>query len=169
MDSSYGFQVKISYGFSYVCHMPTHVYILGPHSFTGEDTVELHVHGGNAVVKSMLDALKTLDSFRMAEPGEFARRAFDNDKLDLTELEGLADLLNAETEAQRQLALRQAEVFRLSSFAMFFFPLLNMISGWPASPLWRLALSDYPKYGTHRSSYWFRWGWKYWRRGSRTR
>ncbi|KAF7722632.1 tRNA modification GTPase gtpbp3, mitochondrial [Apophysomyces ossiformis] len=81
----------------------------GPHSFTGEHTVELHIHGGNAVVKSVLDALKCIDNFRMAEQGEFARRAFYNDKLDLTELEGLADLLNAETEVQRRLALRQAE------------------------------------------------------------
>ncbi|KAI9498222.1 tRNA modification GTPase TrmE [Zychaea mexicana] len=81
----------------------------GPHSFTGEDSVEFHVHGGNAVVRSMLDALGSLDKFRLAEQGEFSKRAFDNDKLDLTEIEGLADLLNAETEAQRQLALRQAE------------------------------------------------------------
>lgn len=81
----------------------------GPNSFTGEDIVELHVHGGNAVVRSVLDALGELPDFRPAEQGEFAKRAFDNDKLDLTELEGLADLLNAETEAQRQLALRQAE------------------------------------------------------------
>ncbi|KAI8370135.1 P-loop containing nucleoside triphosphate hydrolase protein [Choanephora cucurbitarum] len=81
----------------------------GPHSFTGEDSVELQIHGGNAVVKSVLDALHAMPHFRMAEQGEFARRAFDNDKLDLTELEGLADLLNAETEVQRRLALRQAE------------------------------------------------------------
>ncbi|KAG0193826.1 mitochondrial splicing system protein [Apophysomyces sp. BC1034] len=81
----------------------------GPHSFTGEHTVEFHIHGGNAVVKSVLNALNSMENFRMAEQGEFARRAFYNDKLDLTELEGLADLLNAETEVQRQLALRQAE------------------------------------------------------------
>ncbi|KAG0173979.1 mitochondrial splicing system protein [Apophysomyces sp. BC1015] len=77
--------------------------------FTGEHTVEFHIHGGNAVVKSVLNALNSMENFRMAEQGEFARRAFYNDKLDLTELEGLADLLNAETEVQRQLALRQAE------------------------------------------------------------
>ncbi|KAF1802270.1 tRNA modification GTPase TrmE [Mucor lusitanicus] len=81
----------------------------GPHSFTGEDSVELQIHGGNAVVKSVLDALHHIQDFRMAEQGEFSRRAFDNDKLDLTELEGLADLLNAETEMQHRLALRQAE------------------------------------------------------------
>ncbi|KAI8972276.1 tRNA modification GTPase GTPBP3, mitochondrial-like protein [Pilobolus umbonatus] len=80
-----------------------------PRSFTGEDSVELQIHGGNAVVRGVLDALHQLEDFRMAEQGEFAKRAFENDKLDLTELEGLADLLNAETEVQRKLALRQAE------------------------------------------------------------
>ncbi|ORX45660.1 tRNA modification GTPase TrmE [Hesseltinella vesiculosa] len=81
----------------------------GPNSFTGEDIIELQIHGGNAVVKGVLGALGSIPSFRMAEPGEFAKRSFDNNKLDLTELEGLADLLNAETEMQRKLALRQAE------------------------------------------------------------
>ncbi|KAI7898725.1 tRNA modification GTPase TrmE [Cokeromyces recurvatus] len=81
----------------------------GPHSFTGEDSVEFQIHGGNAVVKSVLNALRAIPDFRMAEQGEFSRRAFDNDKLDLTELEGLADLLNAETEIQHRLALQQAE------------------------------------------------------------
>ncbi|KAG1178111.1 hypothetical protein G6F70_003579 [Rhizopus microsporus] len=81
----------------------------GPRSFTGEDSVELQIHGGNAVVKGVLEALREIEDFRMAEQGEFARRAFDNNKLDLTELEGLADLLNAETELQRKLALQQAE------------------------------------------------------------
>ncbi|ORX89997.1 tRNA modification GTPase TrmE [Basidiobolus meristosporus CBS 931.73] len=80
----------------------------GPNSFTGEDIVELQVHGGNAVVQGILGALGKLQDYRPAEQGEFARRAFENDKLDLTEVEGLADLLNAETEIQRRLALRQA-------------------------------------------------------------
>lgn len=80
-----------------------------PHSFTGEDSVEFQIHGGHAVVQSVLTALHDLHDFRLAEQGEFSKRAFDNDKLDLTELEGLADLLNAETEMQRRLALRQAE------------------------------------------------------------
>ncbi|KAI8967544.1 hypothetical protein BDF20DRAFT_927890 [Mycotypha africana] len=81
----------------------------GPHSFTGEDSAEFQIHGGTAVVQSVLNALHGLPDFRMAEQGEFSKRAFDNDKVDLTELEGLADLLNAETEMQRRLALRQAE------------------------------------------------------------
>ena len=78
-----------------------------PHSFTGEDVVELHLHGGPAVVKAALEALAGQDGLRPAEPGEFTRRAFDAGKLDLSEVEGLADLIAAETEAQRRQALRQ--------------------------------------------------------------
>ncbi|KAJ2830751.1 mitochondrial splicing system protein [Coemansia erecta] len=80
----------------------------GPRSFTGEDMLEFHVHGGTAVVSSVLHALGTIPNVRMAEAGEFSRRAFDNDKMDLTTLEGVSDLINAETEAQRKLAVRQA-------------------------------------------------------------
>jgi tRNA modification GTPase len=78
-----------------------------PRSFTGEDQVELHLHGGPAVVAAALEALGRLPRLRLAEPGEFTRRAFDNGKLDLSEAEGLADLIAAETEAQRRQALRQ--------------------------------------------------------------
>ncbi|KAJ1651322.1 mitochondrial splicing system protein [Dispira simplex] len=85
------------------------LYFPQPHSFTGEDVVELHIHGGIAVMQAVLNALQLLPGFRMAERGEFTHRAFDHDKLDLTALEGLADLINAETDAQRQQALRQAE------------------------------------------------------------
>lgn len=80
-----------------------------PASFTGEDMAELHVHGGRAVVASIIDALLSYPSLRLAEPGEFAARAFENGKLDLTEVEGLADLVNAETEAQARQALAQAQ------------------------------------------------------------
>ncbi|KAI9500170.1 hypothetical protein BX070DRAFT_182692, partial [Coemansia spiralis] len=78
-----------------------------PRSFTGEDMAEFHVHGGTAVVSAVLKSLQ-LDGVRMAERGEFSRRALDNGKMDLTALEGTADLLNAETEAQRRLAVRQS-------------------------------------------------------------
>lgn len=81
----------------------------GPASFTGEDTVELHIHGGRAVGNAVLAALGGLEGLRVAEAGEFTRRAFHNGKLDLTEVEGLADLIHAETEAQRAQALRQLE------------------------------------------------------------
>ena len=79
----------------------------GPRSFTGEDVVEFHVHGGRSVVAGVLGALGRLPGARLAEPGEFTRRAFEHGKIDLTEAEGLADLIDAETESQRRLALRQ--------------------------------------------------------------
>lgn len=79
----------------------------GPHSFTGEDIAEFHVHGGRAVIGAVLDALGGLPGVRLAKAGEFCRRAFDNEKIGLTEAEGLADLIDAETEAQRRQALRQ--------------------------------------------------------------
>ncbi|MCI5077520.1 tRNA uridine-5-carboxymethylaminomethyl(34) synthesis GTPase MnmE [Oricola sp.] len=80
----------------------------GSASFTGEASAEFHLHGGRAVVDRMLDELAGFPGLRMAEAGEFSRRAFVNGKLDLTEAEGLADLIAAETEAQRVLALSQA-------------------------------------------------------------
>lgn len=78
-----------------------------PKSFTGETVVELHVHGGRAVVRGVLDALGALPGLRLAEAGEFTRRAFENGKLDLTAAEALADLIDAETTAQRDQALVQ--------------------------------------------------------------
>lgn len=81
----------------------------GPESFTGEDLAELQLHGGRAVVAAVLEALARLPGLRPAEPGEFTRRAFDNGKLDLSAVEGLADLIEADTEAQRRQALRQME------------------------------------------------------------
>ncbi|HMA71375.1 MAG TPA: tRNA uridine-5-carboxymethylaminomethyl(34) synthesis GTPase MnmE [Xanthobacteraceae bacterium] len=79
----------------------------GPRSETGEDTAEFQLHGGRAVVAALLSALGRMPGLRPAEPGEFTRRAFENGKLDLTRVEGLADLIGAETEAQRRQALRQ--------------------------------------------------------------
>lgn len=78
----------------------------GTRSYTGEDAVEFHVHGGPAVVAGLLEALAAL-GLRLAEPGEFTRRAFENGKLDLAQAEGVADLIEAETEAQRRQALDQ--------------------------------------------------------------
>ena len=80
----------------------------GPHSATGEDVAELHLHGGRAVVAAVLEALAGLDGLRPAEPGEFTRRAFENGRIDLAEAEGLADLLSAETQSQRRAALAMA-------------------------------------------------------------
>ena len=81
----------------------------GPASATGEDIVEFQCHGGRAVVDGVLGALASIDGLRAAEPGEFTRRAFENGRIDLTEAEGLADLLEAETESQRKAALALAE------------------------------------------------------------
>ena len=77
-----------------------------PASFTGEDVTELHLHGGPAVIAAVLACLGDLPGLRPAEAGEFTRRAFEAGKLDLSEVEGLADLIAAETEAQRWQALR---------------------------------------------------------------
>lgn len=79
-----------------------------PGSFTGEDVAEFHLHGGRAVLSAFLEFLGKQPGLRLAEAGEFTRRAFENDRLDLTEAEGLADLIAAETEAQRRQALRLA-------------------------------------------------------------
>ncbi len=79
-----------------------------PASFTGEDCVELHLHGSRAVVAAIYDMLETIPGLRLAEAGEFTRRAFENGKLDLVEAEGLADLVGAETEMQRRLAVEQS-------------------------------------------------------------
>jgi tRNA modification GTPase len=78
-----------------------------PASATGEDVAEFHVHGGRAVLASLFAALSSLENVRAAEPGEFTRRAFENGKLDLTEAEGLDDLIHADTDRQRRQALRQ--------------------------------------------------------------
>ena len=102
----------------------------GPSSFTGEDVAEVHTHGGRAVVESVLGALGVLGC-RLAEPGEFARRAFENGKIDLTEAEGIADLIDAETEAQRQQAVRQA------SGALF-----KLYEGWRQEIVTAMALTE---------------------------
>jgi tRNA modification GTPase len=83
------------------------LYFPAPSSATGEDVAEFHVHGGRAVLASLFAALSALENVRAAEPGEFTRRAFENGKLDLTEAEGLDDLIHADTDRQRRQALRQ--------------------------------------------------------------
>ncbi|WP_426410587.1 tRNA uridine-5-carboxymethylaminomethyl(34) synthesis GTPase MnmE [Bradyrhizobium ganzhouense] len=81
----------------------------GPGSATGEDVAEFHVHGGRAVLAALLAAISIIPNSRAAEPGEFTRRAFENGKLDLTEAEGLDDLIHADTDRQRRQALRQLQ------------------------------------------------------------
>ena len=81
----------------------------GPGSATGEDIAEFHVHGGRAVLAALLAAISIIPNTRAAEPGEFTRRSFENGKLDLTEAEGLDDLIHADTDRQRRQALRQLQ------------------------------------------------------------
>lgn len=102
----------------------------GPASFTGEDVAEFHTHGGTAIVEAFSAALITLGA-RLAEPGEFTRRAFENGKLDLTAAEAIADLVDAETEGQRLQALRQARG-----------ELAALYDGWRAQLLGVLALIE---------------------------
>ena len=78
-----------------------------PKSFTGEDVVEISVHGSSAVLNKILSILGNSTNCRIADPGEFTRRAFENNKLDLTQIEALADLINSETEAQRKQAVEE--------------------------------------------------------------
>jgi len=83
------------------------IFMPGPGSYTGEDTLELYLHGGAAVIEHALGALTSHEDVRIAEPGEYTRRAFEAGKLDLTEAEGVADIIEAETLAQKGQALRQ--------------------------------------------------------------
>lgn len=85
------------------------LYFKAPASFTGEDIVEFQIHGSRAVIASLMENLGRLKNFRLAEPGEFSRRAFYNGKMDLTEAEGLADLIDSETSEQQKYAMRQME------------------------------------------------------------
>ena len=102
-----------------------------PRSETGEDLAELHVHGGRAVAQAMLRAIGAVPGTRLAEPGEFARRAFENGKIDLTQAEAIADLVDAETEAQARQALRQAGG-----------ALARLYEGWRAELIEALALME---------------------------
>ncbi|KAF9042592.1 hypothetical protein BDZ89DRAFT_1128504 [Hymenopellis radicata] len=85
------------------------VFFRGPRSFTTEDVLELHIHSGRAIISSVLGALAAIDACRPAEPGEFTRRAFMGGRLDLTEVDGLKDLIDADTDIQRKVALTAAE------------------------------------------------------------
>ncbi len=107
------------------------LWLPGPRTETGEDTAELQIHGGGAVIRATLLALATIPGCRLAEPGEFARRAFENGKLDLTAAEGLADLIDAETEGQRRQALTQATG-----------ALAHLYDGWRTSLIEARALTE---------------------------
>ncbi|EGC35443.1 hypothetical protein DICPUDRAFT_152248 [Dictyostelium purpureum] len=95
------------------------VWFPSPNSFTGEDVVEFHIHGGRAVISETLDAISSVDGTRPSEQGEFTRRAFENGKMDLTQIEGLSDLLDASTSYQKKIALKQMQ----GSIGQFYFSL----------------------------------------------
>ncbi|MBQ8465459.1 MAG: tRNA uridine-5-carboxymethylaminomethyl(34) synthesis GTPase MnmE [Alphaproteobacteria bacterium] len=95
------------------------LYFKSPHSFTGEDIVELQIHGSKAVISLVMKNLSLIKEFRLAEPGEYSKRAFYNGKMDLTQAEGLADLIESETAEQQKYAMRQMEG-----------SLKNLYSGW---------------------------------------
>lgn len=102
-----------------------------PASFTGEDVVELHVHGGHAVLDSLTTSLQSLSGLRPAMPGEFSRRAFEHGKMDLTAVEAIADLVDAETSAQRRQALAQMDG-----------SLARLYDGWRARLIKSLAFAE---------------------------
>ena len=85
------------------------IFFKGPRSYTGEDVMELHVHGGRAVIEAVINTLQKQEGFRIAEPGEFTKRAVLNGKMDLTKAEGINDLIKAETEAQRVQSFAQVD------------------------------------------------------------
>lgn len=94
--------------------------MLGPNSYTGEDSFEFQVHGGEAVISSILTALSSQPDLRIAEPGEFTKRAFYNGKIDLTEVEGISDLIAAETEIQRKQVVMKQISFPITYGNSFF-------------------------------------------------
>ena len=100
---------------------------VAPRSYTGEDSAELHLHGGRAVVEAASTALIAL-GLRPAEPGEFTRRAFQNGRMDLAQAEAVADLIDAETEAQKSQALGQLDGALSAAYAGFRRDLLKALS-----------------------------------------
>jgi tRNA modification GTPase len=104
------------------------VFMPGPSSYTGEDSVELYLHGGAAVIEHALDTLCGFAGTRLAEPGEFTRRAFENGQLDLVEAEGVADLIDAETRAQKSLALDQLDGQLSTAYAGWRLNMLEILS-----------------------------------------
>lgn len=107
----YSFEVRATFRIPLVLVLNrVSIYSPAPKSFTTQDALEIHVHGGRATVSAVLSALSSLPGCRLGEPGEFTRQAFAGGRLDLTQVEGLGDLVNAETETQRQVALKVATV-----------------------------------------------------------
>ena len=104
------------------------LYFHAPQSFTGEDVIELQVHGSRAVISATMESLSQIKDFRLAEPGEFSKRAFYNGKMDLTQAEGLADLIDAETVEQQKYAVRQMDGALKNMYESWREQLLNMLA-----------------------------------------
>jgi tRNA modification GTPase len=100
----------------------------GPLSATGEDVAEFHVHGSMAVIDALFDVFRSVSGVRLAEPGEFSRRAFTNDRMDLVEAEGLADLLHARTEAQRRMAMHHLLGHASSQYEVWRTELISLLA-----------------------------------------
>lgn len=109
------------------------VFMPGPNSYTGEDTVELYLHGGSAVIDHALDSICSFPGTRLADAGEFTRRAFENGRLDLVEAEGVADLIDAETRAQKALAFDQLKGRLSASYELWRANLLAVLTALEAS------------------------------------
>ena len=105
-----------------------YIWFPGPKSYTGENMFELHLHGGRAVTQSMLIYLSKRKNFKFAEPGEFTRRAFENGKLTLAEVEAISDLIHAETEAQRIQASRQLGGELVEKYALWSSKIKNVLA-----------------------------------------
>lgn len=97
------------YDNEYVIDQAIAIFFKGPNSFTGEDIAEFQIHGGKAVIQMLLDRIGRFNDVMPAEPGEFSKRAFYNNKMDLTQMEGLADLIDSETKMQQIQAIRQMQ------------------------------------------------------------
>ena len=103
-------------------------YFAGPNSFTGEDCVEINIHGSIAIAKLLTSALLAHDNVRLADPGEFSKRAFLNNKMDLTEVEGMLDLINSETSMQQKQAIAQMSGSLSSLYALWRKDLLKIMT-----------------------------------------
>lgn len=124
--------------------------LTAPYTYTTHPTVELHIHSGRALISSLLSSLALLPNLRPAEPGEFTRQAFLGGRLDLTQVEGLHDLIEADTEVQRVWALGTAGVSTLFDQNCKFLKFYTL--GRNKSTIWRLTKEDYTLLGTSRGS-----------------
>ena len=116
------------------------IWFPGPNSYTGEDLAEFHVHGSRAVIKAMHLAISKIKNCRLAEPGEFTKRAFQNGKINLLKAESIADLISSETEIQRKQALKIMNGKSSDVFLLWREKLLKILSHVEAKIFWWLEM-----------------------------